>query len=400
LKAKNLPSLKVALISEEFPPYTFGGVASQCNDLVHILSKKGVYVKVFCGRSQKLTVEKWGSHLEVIRLPFFDMPPRFLWFQLQNLKSLLKLFKTCTVLHSTSPHASGLLAYFKDNLGKPWITSVHSVPLDILKVLTTNFPFSSWSLGDFGYHVIEYPLDHFLLKSCLTNSDHIIACGLNSFSGLERIYKVSKENISVIYNGINFDKIEKPALPTNSNHSYDPKIIFYGRLYALKGILHLVKALVFVKQEFPNVTLEIFGRGPLETKIRKWLLQLSLKDVVHLRGYLPRTKLLKEIQAADIVTLPSFYETGPFIAALEAMAYKKPLICFDFPFAREFIHNMENGVLAEPGNVEDLAQKILLLLTNKDLCYKLGENAHEYIKKNHNWDRLVEKYIEIYESFG
>jgi len=97
-----------------------------------------------------------------------------------------------------------------------------------------------------------------------------------------------------------------------------------------------------------------------------------------------------------VVALPSLFEVGPSIAALEAMACKKPIVAFDTPFTREFIGSMWDGLLAKPYDVNDFAEKLYLLLTDSKLRNKLGQNAYEYVKQNHNWSTLVKKHIGIY----
>jgi len=61
---------------------------------------------------------------------------------------------------------------------------------------------------------------------------------------------------------------------------------------------------------------------------------------------------------------------------------------------------MYNGLLAKPGDVEDLSDKICLLLADKKLRLKLGQKAYEHVEKRHNWDTLVEKYIEMYRNMA
>ena len=152
-----------------------------------------------------------------------------------------------------------------------------------------------------------------------------------------------------------------------------------------------------LKKDLKQFSVEIFGEGPMQNKIEKLASSLDLNNEVHLRGFLKdRSKLLKEIMKAKVVVLPSLHEVGPSIAALEAMACKKPVLAFDRPFTREFIVSMQNGLLAKPYDVDDFAKKLYLLLTDTELCAKLGQNAHEYVKENHNWSTLVKEYIKIY----
>jgi N,N'-diacetylbacillosaminyl-diphospho-undecaprenol alpha-1,3-N-acetylgalactosaminyltransferase len=57
---------------------------------------------------------------------------------------------------------------------------------------------------------------------------------------------------------------------------------------------------------------------------------------------------------------------------------------------------MHNGLLARPGDVQDLSSKIRLLLEDEGLRVKIGKNAYEYVKKEHDWNTLAEKYIKLY----
>jgi len=203
------------------------------------------------------------------------------------------------------------------------------------------------------------------------------------------------DKISIIWNGIDFEDVEK-----NSTREDDASVLCHCRLYLYKGIIQLIKALTFVKEQIPTVHLDIYGEGPAESRIRDTVSSLNLESRITLNGFLPRTEVLKKVSAARVVVLPSFHETGPFISALEAMALKKPVIALDLPFAREFIHHMENGLLAMPGNCEDLARNISLLLSNQQLRYQIAQNGYEYVKKHHNWNLLVQDYIRLYETLA
>jgi len=80
------------------------------------------------------------------------------------------------------------------------------------------------------------------------------------------------------------------------------------------------------------------------------------------------------------------------------MACKKGLIASDLPFTREFIAHMQNGVLTKPRDAKDLALKMSLILSDPKLRRSIAENAFRYVKSNHNWDNLVDKYLKIYEQ--
>ncbi len=108
-------ALKVALVSPEFPPATIGGIGAVANDLAINLSRKGVQTTVFCGRSNKISVEHPSTNLRIVRMPLLSYPPRHLWFQIQNFAPLLSMFKEFDVVHNLDPRG-GLLAPYSKGL--------------------------------------------------------------------------------------------------------------------------------------------------------------------------------------------------------------------------------------------------------------------------------------------
>jgi glycosyltransferase involved in cell wall biosynthesis len=369
-------------------------MASHCYDLAYSLSKNKIFTTVFCGMPKEAVVEEKNPYLEVVRLPCLNIPPRYLWFQIENFKDLIKSLKDFDIIHGVNPLASALCLLFKKKLNKPYVTSIHEVFLSNLKTLIRS-PFSEWTLGDLRMQAAAYPINDLLTRMSLKFADHIVVCGRSALNDMIGIYpEMNLEKTSVIYNGIRLDRFKQ-----DDNCVYEENsIIFYGRLVLIKGLLHLVEAISLLKDDLPGLNLTIFGRGPLEGKIRSLIRRFSLAKNVSLQGQYPHDELIKEIKKNSAVVLPSLYEVGPVISGLEAMACKKPLVAFDFPFTRELVLNMHNGVLAKAKDVEDLADKIRLVLSDGDLRKELGQNAYEHVKSRHDWRVLVKKYIEIYDD--
>jgi glycosyltransferase involved in cell wall biosynthesis len=385
--------LKVALISLGYPPFSIGGHTPVCRDLAWNLSKKGVHTTVFCGKSKKMAVENVNSYLKVVRLPLLDLFPRHVWFQLQNTTTLMSLLKGFDVIHNIDPRA-GIFTYFRKHLNTPFVTHVHGSTYGETRVFLKS-PVSYWTPGDFVFEVLEYPMNEYLTNMCLRNSDHLVVCSNDRFYEMKRRNpNLDLAKVSVIYNGIDFERI---GHENRTDREKENSILFWGRLYYNKGIIQLMKAMALVKQGFPNVHLDVCGKGPLEDKIRSLTHKLSLEDNVTLHGFTKNEALTEKIKSATVVALPSLYEGQP-MAALEAMAYRKPVVMYDFPFAREYITDFDNGLIAKGGDVKDLADRINEVLSDKKLRVKLGQNAYERVKKNHNWDDLVYKYMDLYSS--
>jgi len=385
--------VRVALITLEG-----GGISSVCYGLAWHLSKKGIPTTVFTETPHtKLEVEELNSHLDVVRFPLPDIPPKPLWFQIRSFRQLSKLLKDYTIIHGVSPDASMLYTFYKRKLNKPFVASIHSIPLSTARTYVTT-PTSCWSCAGLAYHILEYPLHEIAIRRCLAISDHIVMCSFTVLNELRAYYKnLPKERISTIYNAVNLNEIESVKIKYCNSGEDSVSIVFAGRLFWLKGAVYLLKAFEVVRRKFKDVHLEIFGKGPEEHRITKFVSEKGLQDCVHVHGRIPHKDLVAEIKRSELVVVPSLYEAQPMIA-LEAMACKKPLVTFDLPFAREIIKNGHNGLLAQAKDVKDLSDKIQLLLSDKKLRLKLGRNAYDYVKREHNWDIQINKYMKVYRQ--
>jgi glycosyltransferase involved in cell wall biosynthesis len=83
---------------------------------------------------------------------------------------------------------------------------------------------------------------------------------------------------------------------------------------------------------------------------------------------------------------------------LESFALGKPVIGSNIGSIPELVEDGKNGLLFEPGNIEDLAKKIFRLYQNKELQKRLGENALNKVKERHFLDNYYSNLIKIYEN--
>jgi glycosyltransferase involved in cell wall biosynthesis len=393
-----LAQLRIALVSEEFPPNIHGGAGTFCYNLASELSKRKIETTVFAGKSNKIAKEKINSYLDIVRLPIFNLPPRFVWFQLQNLSAISSQMNNFSIIHSITPETSPLCIYLKSRLNKPLITSYHGYTSYEMKAFIDS-PFLQSSLQDFGFNVLEYPMYDAANRLSIANSDHIICCSHTILSELKTIYKnLDIKKASVIYNGIDtseFDKIREEIKHENT----EPTLFFFGRWFWSKGIPYLLEAFRLLLNEYPTLQLRMCGKGPMQKRINSFISRYGLENKVHLLGHVSRHDLLAEIIRADIVVLPSLREAQP-ISVLEAMACKKPVVAFDLPFAREYIKNSYNGLLAKAKDHKNLADNINSIIANVKLRNSISMNAYNHVVQNHNWNNIVDEYIEVYRQIA
>lgn len=386
--------MKVALISQEG-----GGISSVSIGLGMSLARKKIETTIFTSEptfgAAITRKNKLNDYLEIVHLPIPDMPPRNLWFHLLHSSKLLKLLSQFTVVHGVSPFSSVGYTFLPRRSRRPFVSTLHTSQRTGLKVLSRQ-QLSSLTSHDIGISFFEFPLHDFSEKRILLHSDHVAVCSYTLMSELAASRKVPWERISVIQNGVDFNEIEEiESSPANKQNNIS--IIFAGRLFPSKGVMSLLLAFKLLKRIIKNVQLKIFGSGPLQERIARFIKNENLGNSVNMLGRLPHKSLLLEIKKSDIVVFPSIQEAQSMFM-LEAMACGKPLIAFDFPFAREIITDMDTGILAAPGDINDLFSKMELVVSDEKLRHRLGQAAYNHIKRNHNWKIQAEKYLKVYES--
>ena len=109
---------------------------------------------------------------------------------------------------------------------------------------------------------------------------------------------------------------------------------------------------------------------------------------------IPYKKMPIYYRSADVFVLPSLYEGMP-LTALEAMASGLPIVAYRVGGLPDIVFDGYNGYLVKPGNVKGLIEKIKLAYKQKD---ELGRNGRWLTEKIFNWDYVVKRYMEIYES--
>jgi glycosyltransferase involved in cell wall biosynthesis len=177
------------------------------------------------------------------------------------------------------------------------------------------------------------------------------------------------------------------------------EIMTAGYLLRRKGIQHLIEAMPLILKEIKNVRLRIVGDGPFKNELMRLVKKLSLNDRVHFEGLVPRNEMAKYYANCDIYVQPSLSETFPSTIR-EAMSVGRPVIATKVGFVEEHIINGVNGFLVLRGDIEEMANKVLLLLGDENLRLEMGARAREYAERNFNWDKIVAMWYGVYSKLA
>jgi glycosyltransferase involved in cell wall biosynthesis len=183
-----------------------------------------------------------------------------------------------------------------------------------------------------------------------------------------------------------------------------PVVGIISRLFRWKGHAQLVDALALVKETIPNVKLVIVGEddpradpgsGSFRAQLEQQVERLGLQDNVLFTGF--RTDIPRMVAALDVFAHPSWEE--PFgMVFLEAMAMKKPVVCWDSGGAPEVIQHGITGLLVERGSIPGLAEALTKLLGDPDLRRRLGQAGRERAAQVFSPQRMCQTMLEAYRS--
>ncbi|OGM98974.1 MAG: hypothetical protein A2915_03365 [Candidatus Yanofskybacteria bacterium RIFCSPLOWO2_01_FULL_41_34] len=199
--------------------------------------------------------------------------------------------------------------------------------------------------------------------------------------------------ISVIPNGVDLEKF--------TNHesrimNHKKVIITVSRLVKKNGIGDLIEAVAMVIREIPDAKLMIVGDGPLEKNLKLKVKNLKLENHIEFLGDISNDLLPKYLFMADIFVRPSLSE-GLGTAFLEAMAAGLPIVGTAVGGIPDFLKNGQTGLFCKVSDPKDLAEKIILLLSDKQLREKIINNGRALVAEKYNWNIIANEFAKIYE---
>ncbi|HHG89504.1 MAG TPA: glycosyltransferase family 1 protein [Devosia sp.] len=191
----------------------------------------------------------------------------------------------------------------------------------------------------------------------------------------------------VILNGLDAAEFE-PLDPASVEFDF----AFVGELRAVKGLSHLLDALVDVKRpDGTPATLLIGGAGPEEGNIRAQMTKLGLDKRVTLAGVQPAREIFAR---AHFVVMPSLAESLPYVA-LEAAAAQKPLIATDVGGVKEIFGPTASHLLPA-ADVDALRKAMQDYVDNPASALSEMRQRLEWIKNNFSMDRMTDAIEDTY----
>ena len=397
--------MKVLFLTNEYPPYIYGGAGMHVDGLSRELAKT-MPVEVRCfgdQRFEKGKLKVTGFELDAggFTCPkplqsVFGAVRRCIDFNTTNIEADL------VHCHTWYSHFGGILA--KLNYAIPLVITVHSLE-----------PLRPWKREQLGG---GYDFSVWVEKTALELANAIIAVSNETRRDIERLFDVDLTRVHVIHNGIDLEQYRRvDSTAALKRHGIDPTkpyLLFVGRIARQKGIVHLVRAIQFMDKGFQIVLCAGAPDTPEIAAEMKEAVESAAKkhsDIIWIEEMVDRKAVIELYSHAAVFCCPSIYE--PFgIINLEAMACETAVVASAVGGIKEVVVDSETGFLVpleqmkespfEPTNPEkfsrDLAARINQLMKDRHLREKFGQAGRKRAEEKFSWSAIAADTRKLYAS--
>jgi glycosyltransferase involved in cell wall biosynthesis len=386
-------ALHICFVCDEYPPAPHGGTGSSYRDLAeglvaaeHKVTVIGVYApKRFDVGEGK---DEMINGVRVVRLPGSKA---WLRHKLGALADRKRLTRWLTAEHKKTPfhlvEASDYGGWLRYG-GPPGVPTV-------VRIRGSNLFFDTelQRPGD--------PFEHKLEREALARASSIGSVSRYAATRTLEICGLADRECTVIYNAVDTDLFS----PSPKVKREDGLIVFVNSINPKKGIEQLIDAMGLLWPLHPELRLAVIGQDTQKSEHGMTYTDRLLDRVhgecrpkVRFHGRLDRAiGVVDFLRRAHICCYPSHMETFG-IAALEAMSVGKPTIFSRTGPGPEVIEDGISGLLCDPTNPGDIAQKILRLLTTPKLAQELGRNARKRVEDYFDKRHWVERNVEFFRK--
>lgn len=334
--------------------------------LVEVLHEHGCEVHV---AARDNLAEKNGLRLDFVE-KIFDVPFARSPKSTDNIKAYKQLKKIIDegnydVIHCNTP-MGGIVTRLAARKARKSGT----------KVIYTAHGFHFYNGAPKKNWIVFYPIEKFFSRLTdilitITHEDYKLAkekfhCQVEHIHGVgvneERYYPVSTE--------------EQLKLRQELGFTPDQKIVLcVGELLPNKNQQIAIRMMQQVVKQFPDAMLLLAGNGPEKENLENLISELGMDQNIKMLGYC--TYLEKYQRITDVLVACSKREGLP-LNLVEAMLTENPVVASVNRGHRELIHDGENGYLVN--NVDEMAERVIGLLTNAELKAKIGGSARDYAR--------------------
>jgi glycosyltransferase involved in cell wall biosynthesis len=249
---------------------------------------------------------------------------------------------------------------------------------------------------------IRRNITHYLRNKKLT--DAVIADGVTIKQLLVEKDKINKDKVHIINNGIvpeNYLRNSGSRKRIRDSFGIRENELVIGntaRLVYFKGHKYLLIAFADIRGKFKNTKLLLVGDGELLEELENYSRVLNISDNVVFAGF--RDDLAEVYSAFDIYVHPSIEGGGELVpyTILYAMAQSLPVVAANLGDIPYMVEDGRTGFIIKEKSPYSISEKLLMLLNNRELGFRLGEAGYKKLLNEFTADKMAHKTEELYIS--
>jgi glycosyltransferase involved in cell wall biosynthesis len=199
---------------------------------------------------------------------------------------------------------------------------------------------------------------------------------------------IPKDNIWITHCGVD-----------SSSYTYDPNIskyekptiLYLGRIKKYKSIDHLIIAFNKILKVMPEVRLKIVGAGDYLPKLKFLAATLNITDKIDFPGFVSHEEKVDIMRRSHVAVYPSPKE-GWGLTNIEANACGTCAIAANSPGLRDSVSDNKTGFLYEYGNIDQLVEKIMTVLTDSEIRQRFENGGREWAAR-FSWDDAADQFL-------
>ena len=235
---------------------------------------------------------------------------------------------------------------------------------------------------------------YYLFTYVLKNTEIMILVSNSQKDTLSKYYPIYSSKMSVIPNGYDSSLFYPQNIGICRQKlglSIEKKIIVsVGNLLEVKGHKYLIKGMESVIKHRKDIQCYIVGSGILEGKLREQVILAKLQDYIKFVGGKSHDEIPLWINACDVFVLPSLNEGNPTVM-FESLGCGKPFIGTKVGGVPEIVSSEDYGLLVEPGDSQNLAEKIGIALGKEWDSVKIIEYSSQF-----TWKEISNQIVDVY----
>lgn len=210
------------------------------------------------------------------------------------------------------------------------------------------------------------------------------------------------KTLMMLENGIDLEHFPATPWPPAPGNKQALRILFVGRMIALKGVDMLLEAVYKLRQRGIPVELTLIGDGPARENWQQLAASLMLTECVRFTGALARDDVQREMSACHVFCLPSIRESGGAVL-LEAMASARPVIAMNHGGPAELVDDAVGRAIAVQDAAQviaDLACALADVVAEPAAWAQRGAHGRSRVEHFYDWEQKISSAEEIYQRLS